>query len=288
MIFPLFGNALPADVATFSPDQSGWVDSMAWSPDGTHFAAAIEEYDASTGGNRMVVQVWEVASGHLVTTFSGSPSNITALAWSGNGREIVSGSANQQQQGTPGVPAAALIQVWNATNGQTVATYREHPGDEVDGLSWASDGHAIVSSDLQVHDSGGAFNDPYVSETRRIKVWEVATGKNIATVPTGGLYAMDLVWLPNGKVAAVLYNPQSGSTGTVSVRSVSASGQLGRSPCTDQFPFTQVDETYNPSHTHLHFYVQHAQLSPDGKRLAVDWGAGRTIDVWRVGCVSSE
>src|SRR5579859_4532396 len=85
VIFPLFGNSLPADVATFSLDQSGAVDSMAWSPDGTHFAAVTEEYDASTKSNRMVVQVWEVASGHLVTTFSGNPSNITALAWSGDG-----------------------------------------------------------------------------------------------------------------------------------------------------------------------------------------------------------
>ena len=374
VIFPLFGNALPADVATFSLGRSGAVDSMAWSPDGIHFAAATEEYDAGTESNRVVVQVWEVASGHLVTTFSGNPSNITALAWSGDGREIVSGSANQQQQGTPEAPAAALIQVWNAATGQTVVTYSTH---EVDALAWAPDGHAIVSGgldaqlntevvewnmrtrsagaryptqhiqlmsnvtglawspdgnsvvavgqglalwnaatgtlrwsnnsseeqvawspdsrylvsygvDLRDHVSGGAFNGPYVSETQRIKVWDAATGKNIATIQTGGLDAMDLVWLPGGRIAAVLYDRQGGSTGTVSAWSVPASGQAGGSPCTNQFPFTRNETTINTSHRPVPFHVQHAQLSPDGKRLAVDWGAGRTIDVWQVSCVSSE
>jgi WD40 repeat protein len=388
VIYPLFGNSFPSDVATFSLDQSSSVDTMAWSPDGTHFAAAIEEYDASTGGNRTVVQVWEVASGHLVTTFSGHPSNITALAWSGDGREIVSGSASQEQQGTPGTAVAALIQVWNATTGQTVATYRGHSADNVDALSWAPDGHAIVSSgldwlapsanssdqpgvavsvvewnmsthsegarydtqniqlgnvtglawspdgkyvaaagqglvlwnaatgtlrwssntseeqvawspdsrylvsygvDQQYHASGGAFNGPYVSEIQRIKVWDAATDKNISTMQTGGLDAMDLVWLPGGKIAAVLYNPQGGSTGTVSVWNVLASGQLGSSPCTNRFPFTQDETTTGTNHTHLHFYVQHAQLSPDGKRLAVAWSMqGRNIDVWQVGCIWPE
>jgi len=375
VIYPLFDNSLPSNVATFSLDQSSSVDTMAWSPDGTHFAAAIEGYDAATGSNRMAVYVWEVASGHLVTTFGGHPTTINALAWSSDGREIVSGSASQEQQGTPGAAVAALIQVWNATNGQTVVTYRGHSADEVDALSWAPDGHALVSSGLDwsapsanssdqpgvdvsvlewnmsthsegVHyhtqhiqlsnvtslawspdgkyvaaagqglilwnaatgtlrwssntseeqvawspDSrylvsyGVDFNGSYTSEIKRMKVWDVATGKNIATIQTGGVDALDLVWLPNGKIAAVLYNLQGGSTGTVSVWTVSATGQLGSSPCTNQFPFTH-DEPTGPDHKNFHFIVKHAQLSPDGRRLAVAWSSpGRNIDVWQVGCV---
>jgi len=94
-----------------------------------------------------------------------------------------------------------------------------------------------------------------------------------------------LVWLPNGKIAAVLYNLQGGSTGTVSVWTVSATGQLGGSPCTNQFSFTH-DEPTGPDRKNFHFTVKHAQLSPYGRRLAVAWSSpGRNIDVWQVGCV---
>ena len=196
-------------------------------------------------------------------------SNVTGLAWSPDGKYVAA--------------AGQGLVLWNAATG----TLRWSSNTSEEQVAWSPDSRYLVSYgvDQQYHDSGGTFNGPYISEIQRMKVWDVATGKNIATMQTGGIDAMDLDWLPNGKIAAVLYNPQGGSTGTVNVWTVSATGQLGSSPCTNQFPFTH-DERTGPNYINIHFTVKHAQLSPDGKRLAVAWDTwGRNIDVWQVGCV---
>src|SRR5207245_1217229 len=82
------------------------VNSVAWSPDGTHIASA---------GADNTVQVWNAHDGSQKFIYHGHSSAVESVTWSPNGRRIASAS----DDGT--------VQVWNASDGSQKFTYYEDP-----------------------------------------------------------------------------------------------------------------------------------------------------------------
>jgi WD40 repeat protein len=161
------------------------IDALAWSPDGTQFAAAITNdsvqiWDLVTGttnffgpgqpestntltwspdGSQIafvtsntLIRLYSAATGTFILPYAGHLQPVLALAWSPDGTRIASGGND------------TTVQVWDASSGYLYVTYRGHSG-AINAISWSPDGRYIAS--------GGADG--------RVQVWDAMTGRTLFT-----------------------------------------------------------------------------------------------------------
>lgn len=159
----------------------GPVYRVAWSPDGREIAST------SAGG---LVQIWDSATGHTISSFRGHFLKVLSLVWLPDHSLLVAAEgADRSVQvwnvltgkrilTTPplqGIASAATwspdgsqvafdggdntVQVWNIVTGAWRLTYTGHSG-RITALSWSPDGSEIASA----------------SDDRTVQVWNAATG----------------------------------------------------------------------------------------------------------------
>ncbi|MFL5656663.1 MAG: WD40 repeat domain-containing protein, partial [Ktedonobacteraceae bacterium] len=107
-------NATTGEVVRTFP-RSGPLSTLIWSPNGQYIAFAG---DAST------VEVWDAASGNLISTCTGHTQPIRGLAWSPDSQHIVSASQDH----------SAIV--WDITTGSQLITFSGH-SDYVWVAAWA-------------------------------------------------------------------------------------------------------------------------------------------------------
>jgi eukaryotic-like serine/threonine-protein kinase len=125
------------------------VTSLAWSPDGSRIASI----DHST----RQVHLWDAATGRALSINQALhlySFNIGTLAWSPNGRHLVSGSENK------------LVQVWDAVTEVDIMLKRT-PG-RVDVVAWSPDGRRVASGSF-----GGYYEN---SQVYVLRVWDIQSG----------------------------------------------------------------------------------------------------------------
>lgn len=147
--------------------------TVAWSPDGKYIAAG----DGGLGGGhgqpitgQGTVQIWNAATGSPLLSYHGHVSRITTVAWSPDGQEIASGSADK------------TVQVWNAFTGRLLLTYRGH-ADVVTSVAWSPDGKEIASA----------------SQDKTIQVWNATTGHLLTTYHGHTSIVNAVAWSPTGQ-----------------------------------------------------------------------------------------
>lgn len=167
---------------------------------------------------------------------------IHAIAWSPDGTIIASAGSN--------------VQLWEATTGKTIFTYRGH-SKTVNAVAW--------SPDPMTSTPGSGYRIASCSDDRTVQVWKAATGNNITTY-TGhdhflrGGSVLAIAWSPDGTLIA-----SAGHDKTVQVWHVATGGNM---------------YIYQG---HAHWLkggaVNTLAWSPDGQLIA-SGGNDKTLQVW--------
>lgn len=187
---------------------SGWVTSLAWSPDGTRIASGswdttVQVWSVATGNTLQTyrqhtqpvksvswspagggyiasgswdttAQVWEATTGErLLPDYYRHQTQVEAVAWSPNGRYIASAGVD------------GLVQVWHAFNKRTIVSYAGHRG-QISALSWSPDARYIASA----------------SHDHTVHIWEAQTGKVLLDYKQHNGQVTAVAWSPDGRQIA--------------------------------------------------------------------------------------
>jgi serine/threonine protein kinase/predicted amidohydrolase len=211
------------------------VESVVYSPDGRYLAS---------GSWDNTIKIWEVATGKKLRTFTGHSNWVWSVVYSPDGRYLASGSSDK------------TIKIWEVATGKELRTLTGH-SDSVWSVvlrtltgysSWARS--VVYSPDGRYLASGNG--------DKTIKIWEVATGKELRTLAGHSNVVSSVVYSPDGRYLA------SGSgDNTIKIWEVATGKKL---------------RTFT-GHSN---WVWSVVYSPDGRYLASGSG-DRTIKIWRVG-----
>ncbi len=167
----LWDAATGREIKTISGHED-YIPSVAVSPDGATLA---------TGGGDRKIMLWNINTGANVAVFEGHKKSIYSLAFSPDGRLLASG-ANWDTR----------PRLWNVKTGRNVAVL-EGCTDAVQSVAFSPDGGALAAGTLNYG----------------LHVWEVATGRHLASVEGGDCVAFS----PDGRRLAAGFMNGEGDGG---------------------------------------------------------------------------
>jgi WD40 repeat protein/class 3 adenylate cyclase len=211
---------------------------LAWSHSGTLAVSAA-------GGG---VQLWSTsATPALVHSLSRVRGDVTALAFSADGRRLASVSKVEAASPASNAPPTGWLAIWDVANGQRIA--EQHLSDVGTAVAWSPDQKAVVAADrsgkVTVVDPSGrvqrTWTSPYNDSVASlaflpngqlltggyngiVQRWNVAHAKRIgAGVLTEPAPVASIAVAPDGRHFAV----GGGSSGGVKIWNVSTMDQFG-------------------------------------------------------------
>jgi WD40 repeat protein len=257
------------------------VHSVAFSPDGKRIASGGNYLDRNMERAAVTgeVKVWDADKGTEILSFRASTGEVNSVAFSPDGKRIVSASREMGGKGE--------VKVWDADKGVETLFLKGH-ALVVRSVAFSSDGKRIASASadntVKVWDADtgvenlslkGHTKDVYTvafsPDSKRIasgsldntvKVWDANTGVEILSLKGHTNVVSSVAFSPDGKRIASASHDQ-----TVKVWDV-------ESPLPSPVPVGKMHEL--KGHTALVFSVS---ISADGKRI-VSGSQDKTVKVW--------
>ncbi len=165
-----------AELRTLAP-HSYQVNSVAFSPDGRMIAA---------GSSDKTIKLWNMAGGTELRRLTGHTGKVNAVAFSPDGGMLASASADE------------TIRLWDIASGAEVRRFvkqRDRIHSVVLGPNLGEVSAITFSPDGKMLASGGPWDEA-------IELWDVATAKEIRTLPIHGYTVKSLAFSPDGKMLA--------------------------------------------------------------------------------------
>jgi WD40 repeat protein len=220
--------------------------SVAFSPDGKTLAAGGGLF--GNGKPTSEIRLWDVVTGKSTVTLQGITGMVWSVAFSPDGKTLAAAvGATRNERAGPNEAPPGEIRLWDVATGKNTATFEGYRVLMFGSVAFSPDGKLLASGGGPVKQKNGS------SVTGEIKLWEVATGKNIATLeghPGRGCFsnmfaiACAVAFSPDGKTLA------SAGQNTVELWEVAT----GKNTATFQWPEGPL--------------VWCVAFSPDGKTLA--------------------
>ncbi len=179
------------DVATWTErrifqSDTGRVNSVAFSPDGTVLAAGLREG---------TIRLWDLATGRERACFRGN-GQVKAVAFSPDGKTLA--AVHGAAQAAPPKDAQDRVQLWDLASGQVRAQFHGLTGT-VSSVVFSPDGHTLATAstihprDLQQYwDAAGV-----------VQLWDAATGQPRGAALACPHYGSCLAFDAHGKILAV-------------------------------------------------------------------------------------
>ena len=136
----------------------------------------------ATGSDDNTARLWEAASGKAVATLAGHTSSVRAVAFSPDGRLVLTGSGD------------GTARLWDAGTGTAVATLSGHTG-RVSAVAFSPDGRLVLTG----------------SHDKTARLWEAASGKAVATLYGHTNWVMAVAFSPDGAAGATGVRRQDGA-----------------------------------------------------------------------------
>jgi WD40 repeat protein len=149
-------------------------DSRVWtialSPDGKKVVSGSED-----GG----VRLWDVDTCKVIVKWTRHTGAVRSVRWSRGGQRVVSGS----EDGT--------VREWDVEKGETVLGPIETGHEHMIAV--------VYSPDMTMFATSGRYGSNFDSESK-IKIWDLKTGKLVATLKEHTIGVRCLAWTPDGKM----------------------------------------------------------------------------------------
>jgi eukaryotic-like serine/threonine-protein kinase len=146
------------------PDKERFL-AVAYLPDG---ARAVSD----GGGDDNTLRLWDIAGRHQIRTFVGHTDRVWRVAFSGDGRRLVTGSRDR------------TVRVWDLETGEDLRKFEGHT-DTVRGVAISFDGRQVLSG----------------SEDGTVRLWSVDTGGETVQIDARSGIVEAVALSPNGRRA---------------------------------------------------------------------------------------
>jgi len=161
--------------------------AMALSPDGATLANGGTVQDSSALTLNGWLGLWNVSAGKLTTALP-TAAYVTAIAFSPDGTFVADGG---------GTSTSEVLELWNVSTGKQVRTFPTAITDAVRAIAISADSATLAAG-------GSSFDLSTSIQSGALELWNVATGKLIASLPTGASEGVfGLAFSPDGTKLAV-------------------------------------------------------------------------------------
>ncbi|BBM86344.1 hypothetical protein UABAM_04730 [Candidatus Uabimicrobium amorphum] len=276
------------------------VNSVAFSPDGKTLASASGSYNIRTEKYKdCTVRLWDVTSGKEITTITEHTASVLSVAFSPDGKTLASASGGYNIRTKK--YKDCTVRLWDVTSGKEITTITEHTASVLS-VAFSPDGKTIASGAGNIFGLGGP-------DGGSVRLWDVATGKEITTITEHTASVLSVAFSPDGKTIASgagnifgLGGPDGGSvklwdvatgkkihkitghTNRVNSVAFSPNGKTlasGSGDKTVRLWDVATGKEITTITVHAHTYsVLSVAFSPDGKILAS--GSDATVRLWDV------
>ena len=182
--------------------RTGWVNSIALSPDGQRIASALHDH---------TIHVWDAATGEVVAgPFPGHTDSVRSVAFSLDCQRIATGSSDR------------TIRVWDAVTGEVVASPFTGHTSWINSVAFSPDGERIAL----------ASND------RTILVWDAAT--EVVAGPFS--FVNPVAFSPDGRHVALTSNEHTIRACGMQQQERDCSGPIyfGHTSCVNSVAFSRL------------------------------------------------
>ncbi len=256
---PTFDGPPYEHLAATLTNRAGFVEAIAFSPDGTRIMSAGGDYDG---------RLWDLATRQVIRQYTGHTRQVTAVAYSPNGKLVATASLDN------------TVRLWNVDSGQAATTLTGHTSGVV-GVAFSPSGQFIATASLD----------------NTARLWDVASGAELARLTVYPAGVSTVTFSPDGTTIAIdgnnktalLWNVNTHKAGTVFTGHAEYITDVAFSPDGGTLATTSYDNTvrlWDVPTGKLKFtltghtgYTRAVAFSPDGKVLA-STSDDHTIRLW--------